>query len=379
MPGVTKRKYVGEIMRFNKQLKRPLKLIVEALPYTYDEDTIINLFKELYPHEWQIMNERYKQYKEKDKFLLKVGKKERYKPQAPKKYLLNLPQIKYKLRDKAKQSHKRSFNEEEQLKKLSELKNKRMKVINKKEEKIHKSRELLQNIEPLYIDAFITAYHKKAITTEGKIEIFKELQKYGCNKTLKFFYKLNDSERNNQIRNMAFKHLQDIGHYSKLRKSFKGKKKEYMIEKSNFNMTPEDLVKRIENNTIQNKKSYDVFISHSSRDSSIVKQVIKALNKQGLTCYCDWTSDNDFLKRNMVSDFTKEVLKKRMKQSEKLIFIKTEESVKSEWVKFELEYFIALKKKLYYSEFLYNKSINESLIDETILCNLEKMEIDIDE
>ena len=307
MPGIAKRKYVGEVMRFNKGLKRPLKLIFEVLPYTYDENTIINLFKELYPYEWKIINQRYKNYKEKDKFLIENGKKVRYQPESPKTYLLNLPQVKYKLTYKSKQNHKMNFNEEEQLKNLDELKNKRINVINGKSKKLDKARELIQDIEPLYIDAFITAYHKRGVTTEEKIEIFKELQKYYCNKAREFFYKLNDSERNNQIRNMAFKHLQDIGCYSKLRKSFKGNKKEYMIEKSDFNMTPEDLVKRIENNTVQNGKYYDVFISHSSSDSSIVKKVIKALNKHGLTCYCDWTSDNDFLKRNMVSDFTKEV------------------------------------------------------------------------
>lgn len=64
---------------------------------------------------------------------------------------------------------------------------------------------------------------------------------------------------------MAFDHLQESGHYCKLRKSFKGKKKEYMVEKSDFNMTQSDLMQIIENNTVQNKKSYDIFISHSSR------------------------------------------------------------------------------------------------------------------
>lgn len=375
MPGLTKRKYVGEIMRFTNQLKKPLKLIVEALPYSYDENTIINLFKELYPHEWQIMNERYIQYKEKDKFLLKVGKRERYKPETPKKYLLNLPQIKHKLSDNAMKSHKRSFNEEEQLKKLSELKNKRMKVIERKEEKIHKTKELIQNIEPLYMDVFITAYHKKGITIEEKMEIFKELQKYECDKTLKFFYKLNDSEKNDQIRNMAFKHLQDIGHYSKLRKSFRGKKKEYMIEKSAFNMTPEDLVKRIENNNVQNKKTYDVFISHSSTDSSIVKQVIKALNKNYLICYCDWTSDNDFLKRNMVSDFTKEVLKKRLQQSKNLLLVKSDAAINSWWVNFEINYFQELNRPIYYIN-LNSKEYDKYNKFKEVKCDLKRCEIE---
>ena len=74
----------------------------------------------------------------------------------------------------------------------------------------------------------ISAYHKKGNTIEDKLEIFKEIQKFDCDRATQFFYKLNDSERNNQIRNMAFQHLQNTGHYVKLRKNFKGKKKIYM-------------------------------------------------------------------------------------------------------------------------------------------------------
>jgi len=45
MPGIVKRKYVGEILRFNESLKRPLKQILEVLPYSYDANIILELFK----------------------------------------------------------------------------------------------------------------------------------------------------------------------------------------------------------------------------------------------------------------------------------------------------------------------------------------------
>ena len=41
MPGTTKRKYIGEIMRFNKSLENPLKQISKVLPYEYDANTIL--------------------------------------------------------------------------------------------------------------------------------------------------------------------------------------------------------------------------------------------------------------------------------------------------------------------------------------------------
>jgi len=347
MPGIAKRKYVEEIMRFNKSLKRPLKQIIEVLPYNYDADTILTLFKELYPFEWQTIDQRYQLYKEKDKFLAKQGEKIRYRPEFPENWFLNLPIVKTCLKDSSKERHKKNFSENTQKENLSELRLKRKKSIDKKNDKIENATELMQNIEPLYIDVFIAAYHKKGIKTERKIEIFKELQKYNCDKSITFFYKLNDSERNNQIRQMAFFHLQSIGRYVKLRKGFKGNKKSYMTEKNDFIMTPKDLMKKIESNNIQSKKIFDLFISHSSKDSSLVKKIIKGLNKHSLNNYCDWTSDSDFLKRELVSDYTRIVLKKRLIQAKALLVVRTPNSIQSDWVDFELKYFKSLGKPLF--------------------------------
>lgn len=323
MPGRAQRKYVGETIRINKRLSGVLRQIIEVLPYNYNSNTILELFKELYPFEWQDLNQRYQQYKKKDVFLLKQGKKIRYEPDPPDKHIFNLPMVKNILSKTRIARHKTNFDEQGSLKKLDKLKAKRTSAINSRIEKIEKANELIQNVEPLYIDAFITAYHQKGITTEGKLEIFKELQKYNSDKTGDFFYKLNDSERNNQIRDMAFKHLQSTGNYVKLRKNFKGKKNAYMTERSQFIMTPLDLLNRIERNNVQNLKVFDVFISHSFKDSTVIKNIIKAFNKHSVNIYCDWTSDSDFLKRELISDYTKVVLKKRLEQSKNLVFVKT--------------------------------------------------------
>lgn len=75
------------------------------------------------------------------------------------------------------------------------------------------------------------------------------------------------------------------------------------------------LQKLQDDKSVQGLKHYDLFISHSSKDKSYVRQVVEEANAIGLNCYVDWTADNDFLKRSMVSEYTKEVLKVRMKQS----------------------------------------------------------------
>lgn len=371
MPGSTKRKYVGELMRFNKQLKQPLKSICNILPKEYSAKTIVHEFKKYYPLLWNEMTERYDNYKAKDNFLESKGKPPRYKPLEPYLYIINLPQVKQWLSSAYKAKHKILFDEAKQKTNLKLLSNKQAISIDKYNNKLKKVAVTLQYVEPLFIDVFITAYHQKGINTEGKVEIFNELKKYHSPKVIQFFYKLNDSERNLQIRLMAFKQLQFIGKYVKLRKSFKGAKKQYMTESSDFNMTPSDLWNRIESNSIQNKKHYDFFVSHSLSDKNIVFKIIKQLNDGGYNVYCDWTSDNDFLKRDLISEYTKKVLKKRLEQSDNIIFVKSKASLSSDWVDFELEYFQELGRNIYYID------LDESL--DNRLLHFTKLEYRLDD
>lgn len=221
------------------------------------------------------------------------------------------------------------------------LKNKCLNKIDKKKMSIRTYTKDQQKVDPGFIDALVYAYHKKGITINEKLEICKEIRKYDCDKTWNFFWKLNDSERNNQIRAYAFQCLQKTGHYVKLRKSFRGKKKQYVTEKSTFEGSPESLAEKLKttDKSIQKIKKYDLFISHSYLDREIVLKIARKMNSCGLNCYVDWTADSDFLKRSLVSEYTKEVLKARMKNSEKLLYLSSSNSRKSFWVDFELKYY----------------------------------------
>lgn len=352
MPGIVKRKYNAEIARFNKSLKQPLNKIAKVLPYSYDYKDILTLFKELYPCEWDMINQRYRHYTEKDKFLTNIRKKIRYKPALPHKYLLSLPKVKHMLSNGQKKKHQKNFDENHRKELLEKMGNSVENRITKRKTKIQEKKKFMQSIEPIYTKIFVHAYHKKGITQEGKMEIVKELQKYESDDILRFFYKLNDSERNIQIRTMVFHHLQDLGVYVKLRKGFKGKKKSYMLEKIDFDKKPIDLFERIKKDSIQNKKTFDYFISHSYKDTEIVNVVIKKLNKANLHSYCDWMADSDFLKRAYVSQFTKEVIKRRIEQAKKVLFIKTKNTINnagnilSKWIKMEILYAKTLQKQI---------------------------------
>lgn len=360
VPGQVKRKFIAENNRIHKSLKRPLSLIHEILPYEYNGRIILNYFQELYPFEWQAIVERCNLYHNKDMHLKSIGKKERYKIGKPETFFLNNQKVKNMLSTNIRVQHKKSFNSQERNEKYQKLKLKREKGIQQRKNKINQHTYLMQEIDPYYLDAYITAFHQKGISIEEKIEILKEISKFNSPKSQSFFYKINDSEHNNQLRNFAFTHLQKSGKYVKLRKDFKGKKKNYMIETAEFDGTPASLVLQLNEDSLQNKKSFGVFISHSYKDAKLVREIVGILNKQGLTCYCDWTSDNDFLKRSLVSEYTKEVLKKRIEQSEKVLFIRTENSMSgtktnSPWINLELEHSKLVGKQIYYMDLLNDK------------------------
>lgn len=352
MPGKTQRKYIKELMTFNKSIKKPLDTIKSVLPCKYSYEDILSLFKELYPYEWDIIEKRYQYYLSKDNHLQSVKKKRRYKPTKPNLYLKELPKVKYILSSEQKKLHKINFDESSRAKKIEVLKVKAKERMVKIDKKIKKSIYLLQEVEPLYLDIFIDAYHQKNSSLEDKLEIVKELQKYDCNKATIFFQKLNDSERNKQIQTIALEHLKSLRKYGKLRKNFKGKKKVYMSEKTLFDMKPIDLVKRIEKDKVQNKKSFDYFISHSYKDNKRVREVVKYLNTQKFHVYCDWFNDTDFLKRTLASEYTKIVLKKRIEQSKKVLFLRTENTnddennFYSKWVEMEINYAKELGKEI---------------------------------
>lgn len=346
MPGKARRKYDGETTRIAKLFTRPLNLIEETLYPDYTKEDLLDAFKKYYTYEWKSLCERQQNYKQKDNFIKNTKGRIRYNPSSPEQFFYFLPKVKNLLSKAHQERYKASFDEVKRAEAENLLTAKRNNRIHKRSEAITSYTLNEQRVDPGFIDALIYAYHCKGNTTNDKLEIFKEIQKYNCDKTVEFFYKINDSERNDEIRHLAFQHLQASGHYVKLRKEFDGKRKNYQVEKDTFYGTPEKLYDKLgQEDSVQSIKSYDVFVSHSSRDKEQVRNIVQGVNKLGMNCYVDWTADNDFLKRSMVSDYTKEVLKRRMQQSKRLLFLSSSNSRKSPWVDFELRYYKEQVKK----------------------------------
>ena len=110
-------------------------------------------------------------------------------------------------------------------------------------------------------------------------------------------------------------------------------KEVYPYEEYNIPQNPDELEYRIENSKEQKIKSFDYFISHSSKDSKEVQQLIYDENQRGKNVFCDWINDVDYLKRHLLCAATLKVIEERMKQSKALIFVQSENSLKSIWCK----------------------------------------------
>lgn len=359
MTGFTKHKYQEDLQNIKKDFNNYIEKITLVLPKYYNLDSIIYLLQGYYPYEWQILNEKYEYYYKKDKKLKSLNKKVRYSMSSPKKIIESLKVTQKLLSKQYKDIHILKFSSENQLKNEELLKKERIPKINKTKLKVEKAKLKAQEVEPHFLDELMGLYERKNTTQMDKVYILKELEKYYCPKVINFFRKKVDTEYNRQLREMAFYHLQGLSHFVVLRKQkymripSKNKKRRkflkevYANESFNIESIPKELEYRIQNSKEQKIKDYDFFISHSSIDFREVQTIIKVLNSDKKNIYCDWINDKDYLKRHLVGNATKAVIEKRLEQSKKIIFIKSEASLQSDWVKYELNYFYSLKRPIF--------------------------------
>lgn len=89
-------------------------------------------------------------------------------------------------------------------------------------------------------------------------------------------------------------------------------------------------------------KDYDIFLSHSSNDATIVAGLKLELEDLGYSVYIDWIEDPQ-LNRSNVTRETALILQKRMKQCKSLIYAFSRNASNSKWMPWELGYFDGIK------------------------------------
>lgn len=346
-------KYICEkdITEIKKSLSKYLSSLETVIPYQYNFNTVKELLDKYYPYEIYLINEKYDYYQVKEKSLVSKGNKSRYKFPKLDDLILNSWICKKYLSEEYEIEHKKNYIESKYQKNVEKFTAKRDPKIKSIFDKIEKNKLKTQQVEPEFLDSLMGLYDRKKTKQKDKVYIMKELEKYYCPKVIKFFSKKVDTEYNKQLRQMAFYHLQSFGFQPTLRKQkymripSKNKKRRkflknvYSNEHFNINEIPQELEYRIENAKEQKIKTFDFFISHSSEDYNEVQQLIQLLNSTGKNIYCDWINDNDYLKRHLVGEATLNILLTRLQQAKELIFVISENSMKSSWCKYELNEF----------------------------------------
>lgn len=359
MSGVTKHIYDREIrdiiMMWNKQIKE----IQSVLPQYYTDADIVSAIKYYYPHEWNSVKFKYSYYQAKDKCLKKRFNKVRYGMQEPEILLRCVDLYKKVVSLKYRNTYANNYSKETHEMAEKQFWKERKPKIEKINQKIEMASSKTQQVTPSFIDQLVGLYERKNTSQIDRMYILLELKKYYSSKIIQFFFKLNDTELNKQLRWDAFYHLQSFNYHPRARRqkymqvhtnNIKRKvylKDIYPNQTYTIPQTPYELEYRIENSKEQKIKEYDFFISHSSKDSLLVQKLIKFENQQGKNIFCDWINDVDYLKRHLVCASTLKVIEKRIEQSKALIFVASANSMDSVWCKYELNYFKELNKPMY--------------------------------
>ncbi|MFD1631106.1 TIR domain-containing protein [Pseudopedobacter beijingensis] len=325
----------------------------KLMPMGFNDDTFLKCFKELYEYLWIEIESEYAFWKKKNEKLIIVGKKSRYNFPKPEKFIL-LKSVHVRAKYRFNHSNGVILSNAEQITLYDQLLDENKIKLEAKRKKLFEKLELVQEIEPKYIQEYINSYFKIRHTGQNsidrKIEIIREVSKYKSDKTIDFFQKINAGERNISLRREAFTVLQQLNEKVILRRNPKGKKKESQTMKYLIEETPDYLIEKIYEDNLEQIKDFDVFLSHSSNDRKNVVLLYKLLNKNHFHVYIDWVNDKYALKRNLLNKNTANVVVQRLNKSKVLIYFHSEESLKSQWTPWEVGYFQGIGKQV----FVYN-------------------------
>lgn len=362
MSGVTKHIFDHEIRDIVTMWNNQIKFIQSVLPQYYTDADIVSAMKHYYPHEWNSVEFKYSYYLAKDKYLKNRFGKIRYGMQKPEILLQSVALYKKVVSLEYRKVYSNNYSEENHEIADNKLCRERKPKIEKVNQKIEKAIAKTQQVTPCFIDQLIGLYERINTSQKDKMYILLELKKYYSPKIIQFFFKLNDTELNKQLRWDAFYHLQSFNYQPRARRqkymqvhTNNAKRRAFLKDvypdqTYTIPQNPHELEYRIENSKEQKFKEYDFFISHSSKDSFSVQELIRVENQLGKNIFCDWINDVDYLKRHLVCTATLNVIEKRLEQAKALIFVASDNSMDSIWCKYELNYFVELEKPMFIIE-----------------------------
>lgn len=336
------RKQYYREMQFKKNLhlKKYAKLLLNVLPENYTFDDIITAFKDCFPCAWDEILLHCKQGKQ--NYIRRSRKNLRtvpyYTPEQFIKKNMHLPKRSKVLKDSTRQAIYADL-----VKSGAEKKKKR-------DDQLAARLLYVQEVCPSYIKKLIQTYfairRTDPLNINARYLIIQEASQFRCPETIEFLHKINACDKNTDLRQMAFFSLQRMGEHPWLERNRKGKKHMTMIKPIDIEKNPTELLMLIAKNQSLLFQSYDVFLSHSSLDEKELLQLKAYLNHLGKTVYIDWVNDRVMLNRENQNQDTWNALMLRMDQSRVLLYVLTDNSIKSKYTEREVNYFKEASKKI---------------------------------
>ena len=320
------------------------------MPIGFENNHFVSEFKSLYSYLWDDLCSKCQEYKRMDDGLVKKGFSKRYFFPQPNEFFNSLiNQTIRNIRIKHKNGVVLILDKRNQIRKqlLKDCENKVKKRIQVQEDNLL----FVQKTTPDYTNYYIKAYFEgkkyNPLDVDRRYAVIREASLYKSPQTVKFLHKVNASERNFHLKHLAFLTLQKFGIKEvRLRKNRKDKKRAGdLIVPQQIN-TPDALINFIYNSQLEQMKTYDLFLSHSSIDKEELLKLKSFFNSEDLNVYIDWVNDRDGLRRELTNVDTAKVIIERLKSSKALMYIHTASSFNSKWTPWEIGYFHALNKKI---------------------------------
>ena len=351
---VAERAYIRDTNELSKHLKRPFHLVADMMPEGFTDQNFVDTFKECFPGLWQQIEEFKKEHDLADEQRRKKGLTNvQYSFPDPEEFILfKTKAVRNNIRNKHKSGKILPLEERDRLR--NHFINHSAKREKEKQQKRTVIESLKQSVAPSHTNYFIKTYfYVKRVHSEDvdtRMRILEEAAKFQCEETEVFFRKVNAAERNYTLRHFAFTTLQKTFGHSQVHFHSNRSGKERLGDKSIPKKMdkPELLMQEIYKSQydLERKKSFDVFLSHSSKDYGTIIRLKTMLNSQGLTVYVDWVQDRQALSRELTSVDTAKAIVERIRQSKSVLYVLTKASAKSVWTPWELGYAQALGKKI---------------------------------
>ena len=336
-------------MLFTKDFKQPMKKVAKAMPVGFTNEDFYEAYKKYYPYMMVEARKMCDDYKRHNISRKKKGYKNIVFFPEPEEFLKQASSKTIGLTRKAHQSGDvMSADELASYTLMLEQDSKRRIAERKRKEESFLM--LAQDVEPKYIKKLIDLYFRTRRTNTMDVNsrylILLEIAQFKCKESITFLSKINSCDKNNDMRLLAFNLLQQMGEHPWLARNRKGRKRQSAIQPIDIAANPTRLMEHIYKYQGSIHNRYDVFLSHSAYDTKQLLTLKQKLNAEGLVVYIDWVNDKVMMDRRNQNEDTWNVLKLRMDESKKMLFVMTDNSLRSAWTPKEIDYFKSLGKKV---------------------------------